>query len=785
MFPEFYQEAGPEFILFMEAYYEWMSGQGNPVGEARQLLDLRDIDNTTDALLPHFQRELCYGIPFQVVVAERFLLKHVLDVYRSKGSAKCFRLLLRLMYGEDSSIYIPNRDMLRLSAGTWVQPQYLEVTDSDLSPGYVGQTIVGVQSRATAIVEYFSRETVNRDVSNILYVSHVQPAGGFLPGEQVVPQSQLDVLGALTGAPEVVGSMNAILVASGGQGFAVGDALRVSRVDPVTGYIAPSGIGGEATVTQVSRGYGVLDFKIVTPGWGYSSNSTVLIYRGPGDTTGTGASFKVGAVGNPQVLTYATDLILGYQNLYINAASYGFPGDPSANATSNTIGNMLSWNTQTFGSVASLTNIRSGNQYTETAEVFVGSLTTSGVLPGTVSYSPTSNTVTGIGTTFTQYFSANGWVCLQANGLVSSRETQVVQTVVSDTVMVLWGPPTNVSGALGVADIYAEDGVSPLVMQDGATFLVMETGTPADLYMEDGSTNLVMENGTTPLRMELLTPATSLATCYVQTPIVPAQWAAYEAPMLAGGGGGPYAEVQGKSSFGSNSVVAVSVVDSGRAFLAGQQVTLYLYGAVETPQVVYGGTGYANGEQLLFVGGIAGSARPATGYVTTDAHGTVVDTTLTFNGSGYVEAPRVSVFTANGTGVILATSLSEYDEFSEVTGSVQIGGVGTAPGGWTTTQGFLNADKYIQDSYYYQDFSYELQVARDFSDYAGLLRTTFHPSGSQMFGKYTLTMNESSPVAVASESGADGEVAAQRFKSPPALVFDIVDNSMYFPVVSP
>jgi len=57
-FPQFYQEDGPTFILFMKAYYEWMESDGNPIGEARSLFDNRDIDNTTENFLQHFQKKL-------------------------------------------------------------------------------------------------------------------------------------------------------------------------------------------------------------------------------------------------------------------------------------------------------------------------------------------------------------------------------------------------------------------------------------------------------------------------------------------------------------------------------------------------------------------------------------------------------------------------------------------------------------------------------------------------------------------------------------------------------
>ena len=47
-FPEFYNREGPNFILFLKAYYEWMEESGNPIHEARQLFNYRDIDNTLE-----------------------------------------------------------------------------------------------------------------------------------------------------------------------------------------------------------------------------------------------------------------------------------------------------------------------------------------------------------------------------------------------------------------------------------------------------------------------------------------------------------------------------------------------------------------------------------------------------------------------------------------------------------------------------------------------------------------------------------------------------------------
>ena len=92
-FPLFYNEEGPDFILFVKAYYEWMETEGQPILEARKIFDYRDIDITLEVFLEYFQKKYLYGIPFKIIANKRFLLKHILDVYRSKGNIQCYRLL--------------------------------------------------------------------------------------------------------------------------------------------------------------------------------------------------------------------------------------------------------------------------------------------------------------------------------------------------------------------------------------------------------------------------------------------------------------------------------------------------------------------------------------------------------------------------------------------------------------------------------------------------------------------------------------------------------------------
>mgnify|MGYP006278093127 CR=1 FL=1 len=161
---------------------------------------------------------------------------------------------------------------------------------------------------------------------------------------------------------------------------------------------------------------------------------------------------------------------------------------------------------------------------------------------------------------------------------------------------------------------------------------------------------------------------------------------------------------------------------------------MYLYNGISNPTPITGGFGYANGESLVFSGG--GTTSQAKGYITTDSNGTIVFTTLLYQGSGYDTLPSISVQSNNGYGAAFTTTITEYNTTSQVKGKVVKSGTGRKKGYWSTTRGFLNSDKYIQDDYYYQDFSYEIQTPIVLNTYKDILYNTFHVSGTELFGKF-------------------------------------------------
>lgn len=69
---------------------------------------------------------------------------------------------------------------------------------------------------------------------------------------------------------------------------------------------------------------------------------------------------------------------------------------------------------------------------------------------------------------------------------------------------------------------------------------------------------------------------------------------------------------------------------------------------------------------------------------------------------------------------------------------VDVGAVSKYPGYYATNDGLLNDDMYIQDSFYYQVYSYVVQVDEQLKSYKRLLKQALHPSGLALFGEYSL-----------------------------------------------
>lgn len=315
-FPEFYLEQGDNFVAFLQAYYEWMEQTNQIIGQSRKLPDNRDIDTTTNQFLEHFKEKYMSELPLEIIGNQRLFQKHILELYRSKGSISGLKLLFRLLYNEDVDVYVPSYDIFKTSDGVWKEPHYFETTDAESFWKFQGQVVKGGISGAQAIVESLQRDSVGDSQVFVIYLSNI--TGTFKVGEPLICEG----VGVIE-APRIIGSPETFEIESSSAGFSAGDLLIdvVDRQKPLYGV-----------VKQTYDSVGIIEFTIVDGGDYYSLGANVEITAGS-NTTGFGANFEVYSISNTSIFTSTTDMILPYANVAINANTYGFPSNPSGNSS--------------------------------------------------------------------------------------------------------------------------------------------------------------------------------------------------------------------------------------------------------------------------------------------------------------------------------------------------------------------------------------------------------------------------------------------------------------------
>lgn len=261
-FPAIYREEGETFVAFVKAYYEWAeTTEKSAFNEGRRIAEHGDIDTTPEAFIEHFRETYLKGFPFHTSVDQRFLVKHILDFYRTKGSKQGIELLMKILFGEEVEIYYPGEDILRVSDSKWVKPNYIEVSPSPRTQGFVDKKITGSQSGATAYVDSVVRKRMNGVLIDIIYISSVK--GKFLTGELITDD------GNVIDAPLAIGSLTRFEVSSGGRNNKVGDVFEVH---------AENGAHGKIRVTGIENATGRVDFKLWDGGNGYTTDEYTKVY---------------------------------------------------------------------------------------------------------------------------------------------------------------------------------------------------------------------------------------------------------------------------------------------------------------------------------------------------------------------------------------------------------------------------------------------------------------------------------------------------------------------------
>ena len=268
-FPEHYQESADNgyeravLVDFVEAYYEFLElNKEDHFLSNREILNYIDVDNTLTRFIDYFKKTYLRDMPYVYSVSDEFVIKHIIDLYRAKGTEASLKLLIRLIFNEDISVYYPGQDVLRPSHSVWNEPRYLELTHSVRTHDLIGKRVTGSLSGANGYAQSLVTKRINGKFIDILYISDIR-GGNFQTDEYITDD------GVIVRAPKLIGSLSSVDVVKSGSGYSLGDQVTVQ---------SDEGTNAKARVTEVLDPNNLVEFELLDGGYGYSlTDSNVYV----------------------------------------------------------------------------------------------------------------------------------------------------------------------------------------------------------------------------------------------------------------------------------------------------------------------------------------------------------------------------------------------------------------------------------------------------------------------------------------------------------------------------
>jgi poly(3-hydroxybutyrate) depolymerase len=280
-FPAIYREDGPELVKLVEEYYKFSETQSNQhVYQQRRYFENKDIDTTLENMIIFFKKKFLAELPLKSDII-KFIVKNILDLYRSKGTARGIELFFAIFYQEfDIEIVYPSEKMAKVSDSEWRQGVYLQMfsntgrffSESGKEYTYfdlLSRNIKGTTSKAIAAVRSVNFFILNGIKTPVVYLDDIK--GNFQKFEYIETKISGEAVtfgqinGSLSGFTPDTTSANSVFQI----GVEVGNVYDVKQKD---------GYAGKAIVTKVTNDLtGRINYEIADGGYGYTLENTRLL----------------------------------------------------------------------------------------------------------------------------------------------------------------------------------------------------------------------------------------------------------------------------------------------------------------------------------------------------------------------------------------------------------------------------------------------------------------------------------------------------------------------------
>jgi hypothetical protein len=718
--PEYVRSDHPQFVSFLKAYYEWLDLQGNATYETRKLLDYSDVDSTSEEFIRHFVNTFLPYFPQEILSDKSKLIKAIREFYLKKGSEESLKFLFRVLYNEDIEVLYPKENILIASDGKWNIPRALRLTTANTPASFDVNLLkerlgIGVNSKATCVIESAYRTIdvgTNREIFEV-FVSNVKRL--FENGENL-EVSFLNENGekVILISEKIIGSLSNIKIDPKNRG------LRYETGDPIVllgglSEIDPDVLEAKAEVGNVTIGQ-INDIQVIRGGYGFSPspNTTLIVIPSPQQLSPpTNATAIVTQVdtGNLFSLQINTDIISEYLTVSLVDSSYGFPNFTSANINTP-LDSAFNFETHDVAPIKSVKVTSAGGGYKFTPTVLADSIYT--ILDGNEPLGNVKLLDLGHIAKVEIVSGGIGYDPSQDKILVTDRAGRGYGANISFTV-----------DGFGVIDSTTVDEIGEGYYGDRNTL---------EAFIVDSSDNLAPPSGTGAiLKVYRYGEGESL------NPIVDDIGRIIDFRLISRGSG--YVSVP---------EVSLRVKD-----LQIQNVGDEISPIIEGDEIYQG----ANVESFTFYAKID-SFEPATSKL------------RIFNFAGTLnEFANVVIKTQQTEFNVGVVSVTSYGNGLAKANAQFLNGLVEYSGFYLNTDGFLSADKKLQDAKKYHNFSYVVIAERALNLYRNALLDIAHPAGTRLFGNYQILSKKETEINAAvtlhttNSSGNTGNITIVSFSN--------------------
>lgn len=116
------------FVVFLQAYYEWMEQDGNVIERTKNLTSYKDIDSSTSDFLSYFYNDFLSYFPEELLANKNEVVKLAKELYKAKGTPASYQLLFRILYNMDVDFFYTKDAVLKASDGKWYVAKSLKLS---------------------------------------------------------------------------------------------------------------------------------------------------------------------------------------------------------------------------------------------------------------------------------------------------------------------------------------------------------------------------------------------------------------------------------------------------------------------------------------------------------------------------------------------------------------------------------------------------------------------------------------------------------------------------------